>query len=245
MPAAGATAIALASENWPASSTNSTSTASSSSSRDHSQAVPPTTSTSPACERRAGLGVARVAGRGRARRRSSSCRVLLARSGPARRAWRAASVDLVERVADHLVAVRGDADLRPARGRAPRSSGPRCTSCRCPGGPWIGSVAVVEGESRGASRPRAASRRPCRSGGCRATAGRGGRRRSRSRAAPKPAASRRCPCVEHPRADPRERSRCSSVSTNSHRDQRLAARPVACWLGVRLSVTVSPTSSIA
>ncbi len=46
--AAGETAITLASDIWPASSTNRTSTDPARSSRAHSQVVPPTTSSSPA-----------------------------------------------------------------------------------------------------------------------------------------------------------------------------------------------------
>ena len=157
----------------------------------------------------------RVVGRARSRAAKvggSLALGLLADPDRRRPAPRAASRDLVEQVADDLVAVGGRRPPPARRRRGRRSSARPCTSCPTRAAPGSASVAAVEAARASAARRRAAVSPAPRERARRVPARRrGGRRSSRSR-------DRRRGTPSH------GRSRASAT----HADAQQALAPAPC-----------------
>ena len=212
-----------------------------------SQAVPPTTSTSfaergldrPRCSRA-------TVGR-RARRRLVGLPAS-GRSGPADAGLaRRGLGDLVEQVADDLVAVGVTPTCRPSLHEVHDHLGRRCTSCRCPAAPGSASAPAVE--RRAPSRTRRVERRLAARGPA-AVPGRGARaasRRSRSQRREVAAAGRPesgCePVLARPSAATQRGSAHGLGRTRLDGIERRRAAACSANLDPRLSVTRRPTSS--
>ena len=131
--------------------------------------------------------------------------------------------DLVEQVADDLVAVRGR--RRPAcrrRDQRRRSSARRCTSCRCPAAPGSGQR---RGRARGRAASAASGRLPGRRSG-RPAPGRPGRRPAAAGRGPTPIRPVRRRCRRRRPRCP-IRSRLSSCSRSGPRPRARATVGVA------------------